>query len=491
MSRKLLYPLAFVVGLIMVSFKVAVTPAAALTDDQAIAQLKTFNQAFTAIAERVTPSVVTVSTKQTVEAERQGRRAPDFIHPFWQFPQPEEEQKRSGLGSGIIISREGYILTNNHVIDKADEITVVMSDNREYTAELIGKDELTDVAVIKIEAEDLIPVRVGNSDNVKIGEWVLAIGAPLDLRSTVTSGIVSAIGRSLNIIENQYSVENFIQTDAAINPGNSGGALVSLDGHLIGVNTAIATSNRGFVGYGFAIPINLAKKVMDDIIEHGKVQRGYLGVSLQTVTARQADAFGLDRPRGVLIDQVLGNSPAERSDIKSGDIVLEVDGHPVDRPNALQSAIARKHPDDPVTLKVRRRTQDLVIKVKLGTIPETDDVVAHRDSPPESATEDGLGLTVHDITPEMAESFGLEGGTEGVVVVKVARGPGRDAGFRRGDVIVGVRQGDVDLAIGHVSDFREAFGQLEKGRAAAFSVLRRDSRRGTKRYMFLTPRIPD
>ncbi len=485
MNRTILLCLVFAMA-------VSVGPSAAqVSDTQAIAQLKTFNQAFTAIAERVTPSVVTVSTKQTIETTDRGRRAPDFIHPFWQFPQPEGEQERSGLGSGIVMNRHGYILTNNHVIDNADEITVVMSDNREYAAELVGKDDLTDVAVIKIDAEDLVPVRAGNSDNVKIGEWVLAIGAPLDLRSTVTSGIVSAIGRSLNIIENQYSVENFIQTDAAINPGNSGGALVNLDGNLIGVNTAIATRNRGFVGYGFAIPINLAKKVMDDIIQHGKVQRGYLGVSLQPVTARQADAFGLDRPRGVLIDQVLGNSPAEKADIKGGDIVLQVDGQQVDRPNALQSAIARKHPGDPVTLKVRRRTKDLTINVELGTIPEDATVVARTAEPPGSATEDGLGLTVHNITPPMAESFGLEVGTQGVVVVEVSRGPGRDAGFRRGDVIVGVRQGRVDLAIRNVDDFKNAFGELETGRAAAFSVLRRNARLGTDRYMFLTPRIPD
>ena len=487
MSRNLLYLLAIVVGVITSSLASSVV---ALSDDQAIAQLKTFNQAFTAIADRVTPSVVTVTTKQVIEASARGRRAPNFNHPFWQFSQPEGEQERSGLGSGIIMNREGYILTNNHVIDNADEIIVVMSDNREYSADLVGKDELTDVAVIKIEAEDLTPVLTGNSDNVKIGEWVLAIGAPLDLRSTVTSGIVSATGRSLNIIKDQLAVENFIQTDAAINPGNSGGALVSLDGELIGVNTAIATRHTGFVGYGFAIPINLAKKVMEDIIEHGEVQRGYLGVSLQPVTARQADAFGLDRPTGVLIDQVLGNTPAERADIRSGDIVLEVDGQEIDRPNALQSTIARKHPGDPVRLKVRRHSQDLDIEVKLGTLPEEAGVAAPMPDPPGSATEDGLGLTVHNITPEMAESFGLEGETEGVVVVEVTRGPGRDAGFRRRDVIVGVRQGGVDLTIGNVNDFREALGELEKGRAAAFSV-RRNSRRGTKRYMFLTPRIPD
>ncbi len=489
MHRKTIFPIALII-ITLAGSVVTVAPVAALSDDQAIAQLKTFNQAFTAIAQRVTPSVVTVTTKQVVETQGRGRQAPDFIHPFWQFPQRDQERERSGLGSGIVMNRDGYILTNNHVIDNADEITVVMSDNREYIAELIGKDELTDVAVIKISAEDLQPVTTGNSDDVKIGEWVLAIGAPLELRSTVTSGIVSAIGRSLNIIPNQLAVENFIQTDAAINPGNSGGALVNLDGELVGVNTAIATRNSGFVGYGFAIPINLARKVMDDIVAHGEVQRGYLGVSLQSVTARQADAFGLDRPRGVLIDQVLGDTPAERADIRSGDIILEVDGQEVDRPNALQSAIARKHPGDSIILRVRRDARNMNIDVTLGALPEQADL-ARRSQPTGSATEDGLGLTVHDITPAIAESFGLDAGGEGVVVVEVTRGPGRDAGFRKGDVILSVRQGAVDLRIQGVEDFREAFQALERGRAAAFSVMRRNPRRGTDRYMFLTPRIAD
>lgn len=458
------------------------------SDDAALNQLKTFNQAFTAIARRVTPNVVTISTKQIVDETASGRRAPDFFHPFFQVPQPDQE--RSGLGSGIVMSRNGYILTNNHVIDEADEITVILSDNREYTAELIGKDEMTDVAIVKIEGDDLAPVRIGDSDGVQIGEWVLAIGAPLELRSTVTSGIVSAIGRSLDILSNQLAVEDFIQTDAAINPGNSGGALVNLDGELIGVNTAIATRNRGFVGYGFAIPINLARKVMEDIIEHGEVQRGYLGVSLQPVTAREAEAIGLDRPRGVLISQVMANTPAERAEIKGGDVILEVDGRTVDRPNALQSAIARKRPGDPVRLKVRRGSRDITLNAELGTIPEDARMTSVGSQPPGSATDDGLGLAVHNISAEIAESFGLDPGAEGVVVVKVSRGPARDAGLRQGDVILRVRQGSVDLSINSIIDFREALDSLEKGRAAAFSIMRRD-RQGNDRYLFLTPRIPE
>ena len=332
MTRKLIILIALLAGSAL-----QIPDVVAMTADQAIAQLKTFNQAYTAIAERVTRSVVTITTKRTKDPVERGRRIPRF-HQF-QLPQPEEREN-SGLGSGIIMSQSGYVLTNNHVIENADEITVVMNDNREYVAELVGRDELTDVAVVKIDANDLNPISIGNSDGVQIGEWVLAVGAPLDLRSTVTSGIVSAIGRSLDIIRNELSVEDFIQVDAAINPGNSGGALVNLDGELIGVNTAIATRNRGFVGYGFAIPIDLAKKVMDDIIAHGEVRRAYLGVGLRMVTAAEADAFGLDRPKGVLIDLVMEGTPADRANFKRGDIVLEVNGETVNRPNHLQSIIA-------------------------------------------------------------------------------------------------------------------------------------------------------
>ncbi len=460
--------------------------ASALTDDQAIEQLKAYNQAYTAIAARVTRSVVTITTKRVEEPNKRGRRMPDFFHQF-QLPQPEERES-SGLGSGIIMNTSGYVLTNNHVIENADKITVTMSDNREYPAELVGRDELTDVAVVRIDAENLRAIPIGNSDDVRIGEWVLAVGAPLDLRTTVTSGIVSAIGRSLDIIRNELSVEDFIQVDAAINPGNSGGALVNLDGELIGVNTAIATRNRGFVGYGFAIPIDLAKKVMDDIIAHGEVRRAYLGVGLKTVSAAEADAFGLDRPRGVLIDLVMDGTPADKADFKRGDIVLKVNGEEVDRPNHLQSIIARKHPGDVAEFSIRRKDRDLTLKAKLGSIPKDDEEIVAAGSDSASKTE-RLGLTVSDLTSEVMEAFGLSEETKGVVVTRVSRGPGRSAGFARGDVIFAVRQRGLDVTIESVKDFESVMAELQSGRSAAFSVIRQ-SRSGEERYLFLTPRIP-
>lgn len=480
MTRKLIILIALLAGSAL-----QIPNVAAMTDDQAIDQLKTFNQAYTAIAERVTRSVVTITTKRTKDPVERGRRIPRF-HQF-QLPQPEEREN-SGLGSGIIMSQSGYVLTNNHVIENADEITVVMNDNREYVAELVGRDELTDVAVVKIDAKDLNPISIGNSDGVQIGEWVLAVGAPLDLRSTVTSGIVSAIGRSLDIIRNELSVEDFIQVDAAINPGNSGGALVNLDGELIGVNTAIATRNRGFVGYGFAIPIDLAKKVMDDIIAHGEVRRAYLGVGLRMVTAAEADAFGLDRPKGVLIDLVMEGTPADRANFKRGDIVLEVNGETVNRPNHLQSIIARKHPGDMAEFTVRRNDRDLTLETTLGAIPKDNDQLA-AEGDEYGAETSSLGLTVTDLTPQVIESFGLSKDTKGVVVTQVSRGPGRRAGFLQGDVIFAVRQQGLDVSIESVQDFKSVLSDLQPDRNAAFSVIRK-SRSGAERYLFLTPRIP-
>jgi serine protease Do len=474
---------------ILIAAACLLSPAArvnAITDAQAVSQLKAINQAYTAIAARVTNSVVTITTKRLEEPNKIGRRMPDFFHQF-QLPQPEERES-SGLGSGVIMTEDGYILTNNHVIEKADEITVIMNDNREYPAELVGRDELTDVAVVKIEGETFQPISIGDSDGVQIGEWVLAVGAPLDLRSTVTSGIVSAIGRSLDIIGQELSVEDFIQVDAAINPGNSGGALVNLDGKLIGVNTAIATRNRGFVGYGFAIPINLAKKVMDDIVTHGEVRRAYLGVGLRTVSAAEADAFGLDRPKGVLIDMVFEKTPAEKADFRHGDIVLEIDGQPVDRPNALQSIIARKHPGDVAEFKVRRKSRDVTLRATLGSVPKDSGSLSALASE-EAAETKGLGLTVSDLTPQTREAFGLSDGTKGIVVTRVERGPGRSAGFARGDVIFAVRQRGLDVTVDTVEDFESVLEELKPG-SAAFSVIRK-SRTGDDRYLFLTPRIPE
>ncbi len=472
-------------GLIALLLSAYDTPGEITPEEkQAIAQIKAYNTAFKAIAKEVTPSVVTINV--TLSAEDVPRRR-GFPFPFEFEERPNQRPNRrpqprpdpQTTGSGIVITANGYILTNHHVAGDAEKLTVTFSDNREYDAELVGSDPRTDIAVIKIDATGLKPATIGKSDAVEIGEWVLAVGAPLNLKSTVTAGIVSAVGRDINIISNQggLSIEDFIQTDAAINPGNSGGALVNLNGEVIGVNTAIATSNRSFIGYGFAVPIDLAKKVMDDIVAHGKVKRGYIGIGLGSVDAGTAEAFGLDRPKGVLITEVRSNTPAAKANLKEGDIVLSVNGQPVNRPNHLQSLVARKHPGDTVTLAIRRNAENLTIRVTLSErLPE--DLASADDAPSkerENASTSEIGLTVRDITAKTTEEYALPENIRGVVVTDVSR-EARNAGFREGDIIYAVRQSPFQQDIKTVNDFETAISKLKKGKNAAFSVMREGSR---------------
>ena len=352
----------------------AFTSPAHASEDQAIEQLRNLNEAFTSIASRITPTVVTISTRETVR-DVWTRGAPESYRRYFWMPrreQPQERRERPGLGSGIIMTADGYILTNHHVAGSADEITVILNNNEEFEARLVGTDSLTDVAVIKIDTNGLPAAPVGNSDDIRIGEWVMAVGAPLSLRSTVTSGIVSALGRNLDIIADRsgFAIEDFIQTDAAINPGNSGGALINLDGEVIGVNTAIATSTGQFVGYGFAIPINLARKVMDDIVAHGRVRRGFLGINLKSVDAALADAFGLDRPRGVFIADVFPDTPADVAGTQNRG------HHPEYRRQSGQSSKPRSEPDCAktprrvtLTVEIRRKDRTIDVQVKLGEKP--------------------------------------------------------------------------------------------------------------------------
>ncbi len=323
------------------------------------ADASSFGQAFIETAEKVTPAIVQI----TVVSDRGKNPHGDFF--FFPFKDLPKEQK--GSGSGILISADGYIITNNHVVENANKVTVGLYDKRRFDATVIGTDPLTDLAVIKIDAEDLPLAFLGDSDELKVGQWVMAIGNPLSLASTVTAGIISAIGRGqLGLIRDSYGVENFIQTDAAINPGNSGGALVDLSGAVVGVNSAIATSGTGtYIGYGFAIPINLAKAVAKDLIAHGKVSRGYIGVNISEVDDAMAKSLGMDRPRGIIIQGVLENSAAVESDLKPGDVILEVDGREVDAPNQLQSYVAAQTAGTIITLKIFRDGEILDKKVTL------------------------------------------------------------------------------------------------------------------------------
>lgn len=404
------------------------------------------SKAFIEVSKAVTPTVVSITV--TTKGKKGSEEMNDFFHffgPDFKFREPEPSQ---GAGSGVIISPEGYILTNNHVVDDAaeDRVEVVLNNKRQMKAKIIGTDPSTDLAVIKIDGKDLPTAAFGNSDNLEVGEWVVAIGNPLGLQSTVTAGIVSAIGRgNIGVIRDTYSIENFIQTDAAINPGNSGGPLVSLNGEIVGINTAIATTNARYQGYGFAIPINLARTVAEDIIRHGKVRRGYIGVRIGPVDETTAKAIGLPQATGVLVQSLEEGGAAQAGGVKEGDVILSVDGKEVNAANELQSYIARKHPGDEVLLKIFRDGKTIEKKLGLRSRREEAQTASNesvdpgereseRETSSRSLTLDNIGLTVQPLQSAQKKELGVD---NGVVVTDVKRfGAAFDRGLREGDVIV-------------------------------------------------------
>ncbi|HSD63903.1 MAG TPA: Do family serine endopeptidase [Ignavibacteriaceae bacterium] len=382
------------------------------------ADATSFSKAFIETASKVTPTIVQI----TVVSQAENPHNDFFFFPFKDMPQEEK-----GTGSGIIISDDGYILTNNHVVENANQVTVGLSDKRTFDAKVVGTDPLTDLAVIKIDANNLPVAYLGDSDNLKVGQWVMAIGNPLSLSSTVTAGIVSAIGRGqLGLIKNSYGVENFIQTDAAINPGNSGGALVDLSGAVIGVNSAIAAGRTGtYIGYGFAIPINMAKSVAKDLIAHGKISRGYIGINIGEVDNAMAKALGMSKPEGVIVQGLVKGGSASNADIKPGDVILKVDGKETNEPNALQSYIAGKSAGSTVDLTIFRDGKEIERKVTLKA-RETEDtgepVVNKENNDSESkdnnssASFDNLGITVRNITSDEKSSYDVD---HGIMITEV------------------------------------------------------------------------
>ncbi|PIQ07559.1 MAG: trypsin [Ignavibacteriales bacterium CG18_big_fil_WC_8_21_14_2_50_31_20] len=383
--------------------------------------LSNFNNSFIETAEKLTPSIVQITViSKSKENPHQGL---EFFFPF----KNDMPHERQGGGSGVIITADGYILTNNHVVENATEVTVNLYDKRKFDAKVIGTDPLTDLAVIKIDAKDLPAAYLGDSDKLKVGQWVMAIGNPMALTSTVTAGIISALGRSVNIIRDSYGVEDFIQTDAAINPGNSGGALVDLNGEVIGINSAIATNGMTgtYIGYGFAIPINLAKVVAEDLISSGKVKRGYIGVRIEEVDADLAKAVGLDTPRGILIQQVMEDGAAANSDIKAGDIILKIDGKEVNKPNELQSHVASKRAGDKIELDIFRDGDNISREIKLKARDEENievaadnNIVKERNGDIEEINFENLGLTVRDLRKQELDKYKVK---SGVVISKVKK----------------------------------------------------------------------
>ena len=383
------------------------------------ADATSFSKAFIEVAEKVTPTIDQV----TVVSERGNPHDDFFFFPFKDMP---KEQR--GSGSGIIISDDGYIATNNHVVENATKVTVGMSDKRTFEAKVVGTDPLTDLAVIKIDGKNLPTAYLGNSDDLKVGQWVMAIGNPLALSSTVTAGIVSAIGRGqLGLIKDSYGVENFIQTDAAINPGNSGGALVDLSGAVVGVNSAIAAGNTGtYIGYGFAIPINLVKSVAKDLIAHGKISRGYIGVNIGEVDDAMAKSLGLDKPKGIIVQGLVEGGAASKADIKEGDVILKVDGREVNQPNQLQGYIASKSAGTTVKMTLFRDGKEIEREVTLKARDEDSksELVVNKDKDNEANSEsksstaqfDDVGFSVSNLSSKEKSDFKVD---HGVIITEV------------------------------------------------------------------------
>ncbi|MFN2431465.1 MAG: Do family serine endopeptidase [Gemmatimonadota bacterium] len=391
--------------------------------------LEETSNAFITIAERVTPAVVSIQSERLETAGSMGdMQVPPPFQDFFQFrgPRPEGPIPQTAGGTGFIIREDGYILTNNHVVDDAEQIRVTLPDRRQFAAEVVGRDPSTDLAVIKIDAQGLPALALGESGDVQIGEWVLAIGNPgfggsSGLDFTVTAGIVSARGRSLSLInrnnENPYAIEDFIQTDAAINPGNSGGPLVNIRGQVIGINTAIATRSGFYQGYGFAIPIDIAKPVMEELIETGHVERAVLGIQIRTMDQGFAEASGLDRVTGVFVEDFaeIPNNPARAAGLQPRDVILSVNGKDVETTAGLQQAIAFKDPGEKVKLGVFRNGDRREIEVTLAKRPEAE---AAEQASRETMTTNELGLEVRNLTPDDVQSMNLDN-AEGVLVTQV------------------------------------------------------------------------
>jgi len=421
---------------------------------------------FASLAEKLSPAVVNVSTTSQGETSPQmqgpfgGGDPHEFWEPFERFfgPLPKHPFKQRSLGSGFIINREGYILTNNHVVENADEIQVRLENEKEYKAKIVGRDPKTDIAVIKIDdVPDLATISLGNSDELRVGEWVMAIGNPFGLEHTVTAGIVSAKGRFIG----QGSYDNFIQTDAAINPGNSGGPLINLKGEVVGINTAIFSRSGGNIGIGFAIPVNVAKELLPELEEKGKVTRGWLGVMIQKITPDIAESLGLSDSKGALVADVMKDGPAETAGVKVGDVIVEFDGHAVKDSTDLPLMVARVPIGKSVQLKVIRNKEAQTLNVSIGELKD-EEVAA-------TGKEESFGLTVQPLTPDIAESLGISGDIKGVVVSAVEPGStADDAGLRRGDVVLEVNREPVK----DLPSYRKALKSATQGKSVLFLVRR-------------------
>lgn len=454
---------------------------------------------FTEIVPKVSPAVVNISTTQTVKAPRHGmpRGIPpgpdgsppfdDFFRRFFGEPPnggggddgddggDQDEYSNRSLGSGFIISSDGYVLTNDHVIKDADEIVVRLNNRREYDAKVVGSDPRSDVALLKIDAKNLPTVTIGHSKDLKVGEWVLAIGSPFDFDHSVTAGIVSALGRSL---PNENYVP-FIQTDVAINPGNSGGPLFNMDGEVVGINSQIYSRTGGFMGLSFTIPIDLAMQVTNQLKTKGSVTRGWLGILIQDVTGDLAESFGMDRPGGALVAQVLPNSPAAKAGIKVGDVVLEFNGTQITDSASLPPIVGSIPVGQQIPVKILRDGKARTVKVTIGELPPDEELKLSAGTPQQDFTSNRLGAVVSNLTHDQRKA--LEGKKSGVYVEDITGDPARTAGLRRGDVILMLNNIDVK----NVEQFQDLVKKLPKGKAIPMLVQRGEG------PLFLALKVPE
>lgn len=443
-------------------------------------------QTFVSVSKAVTPAVVNISTSRLVK----GEEAPNFPFddPFFrrffgdepprrQGPGAPRERKAQSLGSGVIVDPNGLIITNNHVVEKADEIKVVLGDKREFKGKIVGSDPKSDLAVIRIDAKDLPTIPWGDSSKLQVGEYILAIGNPFGLNQTVTMGIISAVGRA-NVGITDY--EDFIQTDAAINPGNSGGAMVNTHGELVGINTAIFTQSGGYMGIGFAVPSNMARSISDSLVKVGKVVRGWLGVSIQEVTPQLAKEFGLKEAKGALVGDILPKSPAEKAGFKRGDVIVEFMGQKIENSVQLRNMVARTDLKAKAKVKVVRDKKEKELEV---TIEEQPKDMAGRGLPEEreeAANTSLNGIEVRNMTPEVARQLGLPREERGVVVSRVDPGSAADAaGVQTGDIIIEVNRKPVH----DTSEYEAAVSKLNKDDAVLLLI----SRQGRTIFMTISP----
>jgi len=428
---------------------------------------------FAPVVKKAAPAVVSIQSERTAKVSMMEQNPFPFF--FGPGPQAPQERKQRGMGSGVIVSQDGYILTNHHVVEDADDVKVMLSDEREFEAKIIGSDAKTDIAVLKIEASNLPVLKLGNSETVEVGDIVLAIGNPFGIGQTVTMGIVGATSREFGIMAQQQGYEDFIQTDAAINPGNSGGALVNANGEIVGINTAILSRSGGNQGVGFAVPINLAHHVMEQLVEKGRVVRGYMGVGISDVSPAMAKKLGAPDAKGSIVSNVEPGGPADKAGFKEYDIIRKVAGREVKDTRDLRLQVANTPPGEEIEVAVLRDGKVENLTITLGEFPSDGPVTAEAKS-----SEGALsGVSVEELTPAIRQRLRLGANVDGVVVTEVASGsPAAEAGLRPGDVIEEVEKKPVS----NMADFRKAVS--EAGDEALLLLVRSQ---GGSRFVIIEP----